>query len=58
MKVCKYNGPRLTLTYFTARSNLDAYMHLNGNIVIMTFKKKKSVQQISKIRGGIKMFVH
>ena len=38
-KVCIYGDPGLTLTYFTARSNLEIYAFLKENVKTVDFSE-------------------
>ena len=50
--VCSNDDPRLTLTYFTARSNLVPYAFIWGKTVRKSFNGR-NLQQITRVTNGL-----
>ena len=50
--VCSNDDPRLTLTYFTARSNLVPYAFIWGKTVRKSFNGR-NLQQMTRVAKGL-----
>ena len=50
--VCSNDGPRLNLTYFTARSNLVPYAFIWGKTVRKSFNGR-NLQQMARVTKGL-----
>ena len=50
--ICSNDDPRLTLTYFTARSNLVPYAFIWGKTVRKSFNGR-NLQQMTRVTKGL-----